>query len=119
MLAGPGEVELADVRSSRPQRLLDHRLLVVVDGHTRIAGLDRYGVPYIGRRQAVRIDAVRCGHMIVATRIVPGGPGDGGVIHQLGGAAARIVGALTVLVILVLVVPGLRAGRHESPAGKG
>jgi hypothetical protein len=41
------------------------------------------------------------------------------VIHQLGGAAARIVGALTVLVILVLVVPGLRAGRHESPAGKG
>jgi len=131
VLPGPGEVSLADVRSSRPLRLFDHRLSVVVDVHTRIAGLDRYGVPYIGRRQAVRIDAVRCGHMIIATRIVPGGPiapaataedvlgadwrGTGGVIHQLGGAA-RIVGALTVLVILGLIVLGLRAGRRESSA---
>jgi hypothetical protein len=131
VLPGSGEVDLADVRSSRPLQLVDHRLLVLVDVHTRIAGLDRYGVPYIGRRQAVRIDAVRCGHMIVATRIVPGGPitpvataedvlgphwrGGGGIVHQLGGVA-RIVGALTVLVVLVLVVLGLRAGRRDSPA---
>ena len=134
VLPGAGLLELADVRSSRPLRLFDHRLLVFVDDHTRIAGLDRYGVPYIGRRQAVRIDAVRCGHMIVATRVVPGGPitpaataedvlganwrGGGGVIRQLGGTA-RIVGALTVLAVVVLIGLGLRAGRRESPANAG
>ena len=74
VLPAPGEVDLADVRSTRPLRLFDHRLSVLVDFHTRIAGLDRNGVPYIGRLQAVRIDALRCGHMIVATRVVPAGP---------------------------------------------
>jgi hypothetical protein len=74
VLPAPGEVDLADVRSTRPLRLFDHRLSVLVDVHTRIAGLDRNGVPYIGRLQAVRIDALRCGHMIVATRVVPAGP---------------------------------------------
>jgi hypothetical protein len=134
VLPGPGVVDLADVRSSRPLQLVDQRLFVVVDGHTRIAGFDRYGVPYIGQGQAVRIAAVRCGHMIVATRIVPGGPiapvataedvlgadwrGEDGVIHQLGGAA-RIVGALTVLAVVGLVVLGLRAARRESPADAG
>jgi hypothetical protein len=133
-LPGAGEVDLADVRASRPLRLFDHRLSVLVDVHTRVRGLDRYGVPYIGQRQAVRIAAVRCGHMIVARSIVPGGPiapvataedvlgthwrGDGGLLHQLGGTA-RAIGALTVVAILVLVVLGLRAGGRGSPAGTG
>jgi hypothetical protein len=73
-LPGVGEFDLADVRSSSPVRLFDHRLFVFVDVHTRFAGLARNGLPFVGWRQALRIDAVRCGHKIVATRAVPAGP---------------------------------------------
>lgn len=73
-LPGVGEVDLADVRSSSPVRLFDHRLFVLVDVHTRFAGLARNGLPFVGWGQALRIDAVRCGHKIVATRAVPTGP---------------------------------------------
>lgn len=73
-LPGVGDVSLADVRSSSPVRLFDHRLFVFVDVHTRFAGLARNGLPFVGWGQALRIDAVRCGHMIVATRVAPAGP---------------------------------------------
>jgi hypothetical protein len=127
-----GRIVLADVRSSRPERMSDHLLInLEVDAHTRISGLSRNGLPYVGTGQRVRIAARRCGGSVVARTIAPAGPivrastaedilgadwrGGGGVIHQLGGLA-RIVGALTVLAVAGLAVLGLRAGRRGSPA---
>ena len=47
---------------------------VYVDVHTRITGLSRHGLPYIGKGQRVRIDAVRCGRELLARRIAAPGP---------------------------------------------
>jgi hypothetical protein len=132
---GTGRLNLGHVRSSLPERLFDHMLInLEVDAHTRITGLSRNGLPYIGTGQRVRIAARRCGGSVIARTITPAGPivppstaedilgtgwrGGDGVIHQLGGTA-RIVGAIAVLGVLVLVVLGLRAGRRESPANAG
>jgi hypothetical protein len=48
-------------------------VFVYVDAHTHITGLSRHGLPYIGDRQRVRIDAVHCGSELLARRIVPAG----------------------------------------------
>ncbi len=58
------------VLTLRARRLID----LVVDVHTRFAGLERNGLPYVGDGQAVRIEAVRCGAKIVARRISAAGP---------------------------------------------
>jgi hypothetical protein len=54
--------------------VLVHGKSVFVDVHTRFTGLSRDGVPFVGWHQAVRIDAVRCGHEIVASAIERAGP---------------------------------------------
>jgi hypothetical protein len=125
---GAGDLALADVRASRHLQLTDGRLAVFVTAHTRVAGLTRHGVVDIGRRQGLRIRAIRCGHDIVATRIVPAGP----ITHQAtaedvlganwrGGPSfftdQKTYTAAAVVAVVALVVLGLRAGRRESPAG--
>jgi hypothetical protein len=119
------------VRSTRPLRLFDHRLSVLVDFHTRIAGLDRNGVPYIGRLQAVRIDALRCGHMIVATRVVPAGAAitpaataeDVLGAHWRGGPSLLHDRTLLIAVALTAVgmaaVIGVRRRRRSRVPGAG
>ena len=53
-LPGTGQMVLADVRSSRPVPLSDHEVInLEVDAHTRITGLARNGLPYIGTGQRV------------------------------------------------------------------
>jgi hypothetical protein len=47
---------------------------VFLDARTRVTGLTRHGLPYIGEGQRVRIDAVHCGREIVARHIVANGP---------------------------------------------
>jgi hypothetical protein len=47
---------------------------VYLDARTRVTGLTRRGLPYIGEGQRVRIDAVHCGRELVARRIVANGP---------------------------------------------
>jgi len=103
---------------------------VLVDVRTRIVGLDRNGVPSIGSLQAVRMNAVRCGSEIVATRIVPAGPiappaaaedvlgahwrGDPGILHdRTTYIAAAIVAAAAAVVLLV------RARRRPLAARRG
>jgi hypothetical protein len=131
-LPGVGRLVLADVRSSRPERLSDHLLInLEVDVHTRITGLARNGLPYVGEGQRVRIAARRCGGSLVARTITPAGPivrastaedvlgagwrGGGGVVRRLGGVN-RIAAAVALLAVVVLLVLGMRAGRRGSPA---
>jgi hypothetical protein len=131
-LPGVGGMVLADVRSSRPVPLSDHLLIdLEVDAHTRITGLARNGLPYVGTGQRVRIAARRCGGSVVARAITPAGPivrastaedilgadwrGGGGIVDQLGGRD-RIAAALAVLAVVALLVLGMRAGRPGSPA---
>ncbi len=131
-LPGTGMLNLGHVRSSLPERLFDHMLInLEVDAHTRITGLARNGLPYIGTGQRVRIAARRCGGSVVARTIAPAGPivrastaedilgadwrGGGGVVNQLGGRD-RLAAALAVLAVVVLLVLGMRAGRRGSPA---
>ena len=131
-LPGTGQMVLADVRSSRPVPLSDHELInLEVDAHTRITGLARNGLPYIGTGQRVRIAARRCGGSVIARTITPAGPivrastaedilgadwrGGGGVVNQLGGRD-RLAAAVAVLAVAALLVLGLRAGRRGSPA---
>jgi hypothetical protein len=131
-LPGTGRMVLADVGSSRPVPLSDHELIdLEVDAHTRITGLARNGLAYIGTGQRVRIAARRCGGSVVAGTITPAGPivrastaedilgadwrGGGGVVNQLGGRD-RLAAALAVLAVVGLLVLGLRAGRHGSAA---
>jgi Family of unknown function (DUF6281) len=59
----PGGIELA------VRRGVD----VLVDVHTRIEGLVRNGLPYIGVGQRVQVEAVRCGRKTVARRITRAG----------------------------------------------
>ena len=68
-------------RSSQPLRLIGGRVLTLfLDGHTRIAGSSREGVPYIGGGQKVHVEARTCqvqgavGPKIVARRVVASGP---------------------------------------------
>lgn len=138
----PAGINLADVRSSRPVRLFDHKVIdLFVDGHTRLSDLARHGLAYVGDGQAVRIEARFCkvpgsvGRRIVARRIVAAGPivppstaedilgagwrGSGGVIHQLGGTR-RVVTAVVVLAVALMLVFLARARRRRSPtAGAG
>ena len=132
---GTGRLTLGHVRSSLPERLFDHMLInLEVDAHTRITGLSRNGLPYIGTGQRVRIAARRCGGSVIARTITPAGPivpastaedilgpgwrGGGGVLHRLGGGN-RIAAIIAVLAVVVLLVLGLRAGRRGSTAGAG
>jgi hypothetical protein len=46
---------------------------VLVDEHTRVAGLTSHGLPYIGDGQRVRVDAVHCGRSLLARRIMANG----------------------------------------------
>jgi hypothetical protein len=65
-------VRLHDLESGMAQ--------IFPDGHTRFDGLSRFGFPYVGEGQLVRVDARFCkvpgsvGTKIVARRILPAGP---------------------------------------------
>jgi hypothetical protein len=74
-------INVAQVRASRPVPLADHILIeLLIDSNTRITGLARNGIPYIGDGQRVRIAALLCrrpgadGPIVVARRIAADGP---------------------------------------------
>jgi hypothetical protein len=77
-----GNLSVVVSHSSRPLRLTDGRVLtdLFVDGHTRMSGLSRDGLPYIGDGQRVHVIARTCqvkgavGPKIVARRVVAAGP---------------------------------------------
>ena len=77
--SAPSGVHVDD-STVRLHHLLRGSAQVFLDGHTRIDGLTRNGLPYIGEGQLVRVDARFCkvpgsiGTKIVARRIVPAGP---------------------------------------------
>jgi hypothetical protein len=64
----------------RLHHLLNGAAQMFPDGHTRIEGLKRNGLPYIGEGQLLRVDARFCtvpgsvDTKIVARHIVPAGP---------------------------------------------
>lgn len=73
--ARPSGINVASVHASSPVPLVDHQVTtLLMDQNTRINGLSRGGVPYIGDGQRVRIDALRCGWRVVARHIVANGP---------------------------------------------
>jgi hypothetical protein len=79
--AGFGGLAVVVSRSSQPLRLIGGRVLpLFLDGHTRIVGSSREGVPYIGVGQKVHVEARTCqvegavGPKIVADRVVASGP---------------------------------------------
>ena len=73
--AAPGGIAVANVHATYPLPLVDHQVTtLLMDRHTRIDGLARGGLPYIGDGQRVRIDGLRCGWRVVARRIVARGP---------------------------------------------
>jgi len=67
-------INVASVHASSPVPLADHQVTtLLMDQHTRVDGLSRGGVPYIGDGQRVRIAAIRCGWRVVARHIVADG----------------------------------------------
>ena len=108
-----------------------------VDGHTRLPGLARAGIPYIGMGQRVRVDGRFCqvpgaeGRLVIARTIVPAGPivppstaedvlgphwrGESGLLHD----RALLVGAGIVAAAAAMLALGLRAGRRSASAGSG
>jgi hypothetical protein len=80
--ARPAGINVASVHASSPVPLLDGQVTtLLMDQHTRIDGLSRGGVPYIGDGQHVRIAALRCGWRVVARHIAVNGPiGPGGAL---------------------------------------
>ena len=73
--AGGFGITVASVHASSPVPLSDHEVTtLLMDQHTRIDGLSRGGVPYIGDGQRVRIEGLRCGWRVVARHIVANGP---------------------------------------------
>jgi hypothetical protein len=105
---------------------------VRVDAHTRIEGLVRNGLPYIGQGQPVHVAAVRCGHTIVARRIVPAGrivaPATAEDVlgpHWRGGPGlvARAMSArwlgVAALTVAVAVVAALWIRRRSGAVGAG
>jgi hypothetical protein len=114
---------------------------VFPDGYTRIGGLVRNGLPYIGEGQRVRVDARFCkvpgsiGTKIIARRIVPAGPivppataedilgedwrGSPGVVSGRTGGHS-----LAVAIVVVLAAGGIGAAlvahrRRSLPPGTG
>jgi len=86
--ARPAGINVASVHASSPVPLVDHQVTtLLMDQHTRVDGLSRRGVPYIGDGQRVRIHALRCGWRVVARHIVANGP------IVLGTTAGDILGA--------------------------
>ena len=124
-----------DDSTVRLHHLLRGSAQVFVDGHTRIDGLVRNGLPYIGEGQLVRVDARFCkvpgsiGTKIVARRIAPAGPivapstaedilggdwrGSPGVVSKATGGHALAV-AIVLLVVAVVVGTILTAHRRRS-----
>ncbi len=107
---------------------------VFVDGHTRIEGLARNGLPYIGEGQLVRVDARFCkvpgsiGTKIAGRRIVAAGPivapptaddvlgpdwrgGPGILSRAIGGHSWAAYAALA----LLAAVAALLIARRRSP----
>lgn len=134
-LPDPGRLNLGDVRSSRPLRLSGHEFIdLVIDGRTRLTGLTRDGVPYVGNGQAVRIQGQFCrvpgsvGPVVIARRIWPDGQivrpstaeailgggwrGGGGAVQRFGGAGWT---AATLVVLAGLALFLARARRRKSP----
>lgn len=79
--AGFGGLAVVVSRSSEPLRLIGGRVLpLFLDGHTRIVGSSREGVPYIGGGQKVHVEARTCqvqgavGPKIVARTVIASGP---------------------------------------------
>lgn len=80
--AGFGGLAVVVSRSFQPLRLTGGRVLtdLFLDGHTRIVGPSREGLPYIGGGQKVHVEARTCqvkggvGSKIVARRVVASGP---------------------------------------------
>jgi hypothetical protein len=88
-------------------------------------------VPYIGRLQAVRIDALRCGHKIVALRVIPAGPiapaataedvlgshwrGDPGLVSDLHNRTVLEAVALTAFGMAAVIA----VRRRRPPSGAG
>jgi hypothetical protein len=77
-----GKLNVVVSHSSERLRLTGGRVLtdLFVDGHTRIVGSSREGLPYIGEGQKVHVHARTCqvkgavGPKIVARRVVASGP---------------------------------------------
>ena len=119
----------------RLHHLLNGAAQMFPDGHTRIEGLKRNGLPYIGEGQLVRVDARFCkvpgsvGTKIVARHIVPAGPiiapstaedilgadwrGRPGVVSRATGGHSLAV-AIVILVAVVVVGTILTAHRRRS-----
>jgi hypothetical protein len=131
-----GRLNLGDVRSSRPVRLSGHEFIdLVVDGRTRLTGLTRDGIPYVGNGQAVRIEGQFCrvpgsvGPVVIARRIAAAGRvvpsstaedilgggwrGGGGAGWQFGGVGWT---AATLVVLAAVALYLARARRRKSPA---
>ena len=119
----------------RLHHLLNGAAQMFPDGHTRVEGLKRNGLPYIGEGQLVRVDARFCkvpgsvGTKIVARHIVPAGPiiapstaedilgadwrGRPGVVSRATGGHSLAV-AIVILVAVVVVGTILTAHRRRS-----
>ena len=77
-----GKLNVVVSHSSQRLRLSGGRVLtdLFVDGHTRIVGSSREGLPYIGEGQKVHVDARTCqvkgavGPKIIARRVAVSGP---------------------------------------------
>jgi hypothetical protein len=146
-ITGPAHVGLGALSMSvrdttvRLHHLLRGSALIFVDGYTGIHGLQRNGLPYIGERQLVRVDARFCkvpgssGTKIVARRIAPAGPivppstaedilGDDW--RGSPGAVSSATGGHTLAVAIVLLLAALGIGtaltvhrRRSLPPGTG
>ncbi len=129
--AGFGGLSVVVSRSSRHLRLTGGRVLtdLFVDDHTRIVGLSREGLPYIGEGQRVHVEAVTCqvkgavGPKIVARRVVASGPVPAPASAEavLGADWAGSPGATWRPFAVILVVAGAAAAvalaiRHRRAA---
>lgn len=128
-----GKLNVVVSHSSERLRLSDGRVLtdLFVDGHTRMVGLSRGGLPYVGDGQKLHVDARTCqvkgavGPKIVARRVVASGPVGGAtdVAAVLGPDWAGSAGEShrTVVVVLIVIAAlgaavGALAIRHRRAA---
>jgi hypothetical protein len=102
-----------------------------VDGHTRMVGASRGGLPYIGEGQRVHVDARTCqvkgavGPKIIARRVVVSGPvrAPSDVAAVLGpdwagsaGDSHRPVVLVLIVIAALAVAAGAFAIRHRRTA---
>lgn len=109
-----GKLNVIVSHSSERLRLTGGRVLtdLFVDGHTRMVGASRGGLPYIGDGQRVHVDARTCqvkgavGRKIIARRVVVSGPvrAPSDVAAVLGPDWAGSAGDSHRPVVLVLIV---------------